>query len=576
MTDRPAPDASEAERLRSIELARVTDLVTAINKEIVRVDEAHELFVRACRIAVERAQYRFAWVGLLDEALGRIVPAAKFGHEEGYLASIRIDLNDPRLSAGPVGKAFLTGAHHVVTDTANDPSFAPWRVAALERGYASCAGFPLRRSGRVIGVLAIYAQARMPFDTQSLKLLDGLADDMSFALDMLDRDERRRRAEAALRASEERYRTLVEQAVDGIFLADSLRRFVDVNSAAQAMTGYSRAELLRMRVPDMHDPADLPAPHLELRSLPRGIAHTVERRMRRKDGSHFVAEITAKVLPDGREQAFVRDVTERKQMREQLVLAQRMASLGRLAAGVAHEINNPLSYVVLNVERAKAALERVPAGEARDEMARTLGEALDGSERVRRIVRSLNAFARGEDEPATAVDVDRVIDGAVDIAEARWRGRARLVKEYGATRLAHGEELRLGQVMVNLLINAADAIGEVPGREGEIRVRTWDAADGRVGIDVVDTGGGVPEEARAQVFDPFFTTKPVGAGTGLGLAICHGIVSGFGGEITLAETGPEGSTFRVLLARAKGPSSAPAAPSRPPSGAPGRLRILVI
>lgn len=576
MSARAPGDDGGGEHRRLVELARVLDLVTAINKEIVRVEDASELFVRACRIAVERARYRFAWVGLLDRETGRITPAARFGHEEGYLDAIHIDLNDPRLAGGPVGRAFVTGEHAVVNDTANDPSFAPWREPALQRGYAACAGFPLRRAGNVIGVLAIYSRERAPFDGPSVELLRGLAEDMSFALDMLDREERRREAEAALRVSEERYRTLVEQAWDGIFLADETRRFVDVNSAGQKMTGYSRDELLRMRVPDLHDPADLPPAGADLRSLPRGVAHVAERRMRRKDGSHFVAEITAKVLADGREQSFVRDVTDRKQMEAQLVLAQRMASLGRLAAGVAHEINNPLAYVVLNLELAEAALARTPEGPERDEIGRALAEARQGSARVRRIVRSLGTLSRADDEPLGPVDVHHAIDEAASIAEARWAPRARLVKEYGATRAAHGDSLRLGQVLVNLLVNAADAIPEGAAERNTIRVRTFDAADGRVGIDVVDTGTGVPEGAREHVFDPFFTTKPVGAGTGLGLAICHGIVRAFGGEIALADTGPGGTTFRVLLEAAASPPDA-ATDAGAASASPGsRARVLVV
>jgi CheY-like chemotaxis protein len=174
--------------------------------------------------------------------------------------------------------------------------------------------------------------------------------------------------------------------------------------------------------------------------------------------------------------------------------------------------------------------------------------------------------------------VQRAVDEAVDIAEARWAPKARLVKDYGATRAAHGDLLRLGQVLVNLLVNAADAIAAGAAEHNEIRVRTFDAPDGRVGIDVIDTGGGVPEEVRANVFDPFFTTKPVGAGTGLGLSICHGIVSGFGGEIRLEETGPRGSTFRVLLAPAAAAEAA--APEAPPAPAEaprsGRARVLVV
>jgi PAS domain S-box-containing protein len=559
-----------------VHLARVSALVTAINKEIVRVEDAHQLFVRACRIAVERGEYRFAWVGVMNPATRRIEPAARFGHEDGYLEDIRIDLDDEALSSGPVGTAFQTGTLHVVNDIASDPAMLPWRDKALRRGFGACAAFALRRAGRVIGVLAIYSGEASPFDAPSVEMLHGLADDMSFALDMLDREERRREAEAAVRVSEERYRTLVEQASDGIFLADPERRFVDVNTAGHKMLGYTREELLQLGVADLHEPEDLRAHPLELRRLPRGLAHTVERRMRRKDGTLFDAEITGKVLPDGREQAFVRDITERKAMQAQLVLAERMASLGRLAAGVAHEVNNPLAYVLLNLEVASATVAQLPAGRERDELARALEEAREGSDRVRRIVRALNAFGRGDDEPLGGVDVHAALDAAADIGESRYRHRARLVKEYGATRLAHANEFRLGQVLVNLVVNAADAIAEGDQEHNAIRLRTCDTPDGRVAIDVVDTGSGVAPEVRPRIFDPFFTTKPIGAGSGLGLSICHGIVTGFGGEIALVDTSERGSTFRVVLPAGvarPAPRVAAAAPRAQPVA---RARVLVV
>jgi PAS domain S-box-containing protein len=576
----PAPQervGAPSAEARLLHLARVSALVTAINKEIVRVGNAHDLYQRACRVAVERGGYRFAWVGLLDAATNRIAPVARFGFEDGYLDEIRIDLNDEALSSGPVGTAFRTVETGVVNDIANDPSFRPWRERAQRRGYGSCAAFPLCRNGVAIGVLAIYSREAAPFDEESLALMRGLADDMSFALDMLDHEEGRRAAERALRDSEERYRTVVEQASDGIFVADEQRRLVDVNSAAEKLTGYARAELLAMTVPQLFDPEELRARPLELRTLPPGHALMTERRMVRKDGTRIEVEISAKLLTDGREQAFVRNVTDRKALQHQLVMAERMASLGRLAAGVAHEVNNPLAYVVLNLELAADVLSRLPAGPDGDELSRALDAAREGSERVRRIVRSLTTFGRGDDEPLGPVDVHRALDTALQIVESRYRHRARLVRDYRATHHVRASEFRLGQVFVNLIVNAADAIGDGNLENNSIRLTTYDTPDRRVAIEVADTGCGIVGDIRERIFDPFFTTKPIGAGSGLGLSICHGIVASFDGEIALVHTDPGGSTFRVVVPAEEARAPAPDAPERAPRPRPRtRARVLVV
>jgi len=554
---------------RLLHLARVSALVTAINKEIVRAGDAHDLYDRACKVAVERGGYRFAWVGLMDAATRRIAPVARFGFDDGYLDEIRIDLADEALGSGPVGAAFRTAQTRVVNDVANDPTFRPWRERAQRRGYGSCAAFPLCRGGECIGVLAIYSGETAPFDEESLALMRGLADDMSFALDMLEREDGRRAAERALRESEERYRTLVEQASDGIFLADQHRRLVDANTAAEKLTGYSRAELLAMTIPQLFDPDELRVRPLQLRSFPPGHAMVTDRRMLRKDGARVEVEISAKLLADGREQAFVRDTTERKALERKLVLAERMASLGRLAAGVGHEVNNPLSYVLLNLELAADALGRVPAGRERDELSRAIQAAREGSDRVRRIVRSLTTMGRGDDEPLGPVDVHRALDAAARILEDRYRRRARLRQDYRATRLAHASEFRLGQVLVNLIANAADAIAEGDVERNWIRLTTYDAPGERVVIEITDTGSGIEPSAREHVFDPFFTTKPVGGGMGVGLSICHSIVASFGGEIALVDSSPEGTTFRIVI-----PGVGQPAPSGPEMGtaAPGPAR----
>jgi PAS domain S-box-containing protein len=461
----------------------------------------------------------------------------------------------------------------VVNDTANDTTFMPWREPALRRGYCGCTAFPLRRDGVVIGALAIYAAERNRFDADQIELLSGLADDIGFKLDALEADARRRAAEQAMRRSEERYRALVEQAADAILLADAGGRLIEVNAAACAMTGRAREELVGQQVDALFEP-------VELRDS-RGTQSTSsgERRLRKPDQTIVDAEVTSIVLADGRVQIYARDVTQRNIAQQQLILADRLASLGRLAAGVAHEINNPLTYVALNLERIERESHGDPSAGALARIRNGARDARDGAERVRDIVRALGAFSREDEGAVVAIDLHRVIDGALRLAENSVRQRARVVKEYGAVRGVRGNELRLGQVFVNLLVNAADAFGERAAEENEIHVRTVDQGE-RVVVDVRDNGAGIAPEIIDRIFDPFFTTKPVGEGTGLGLSISHGIVAAFGGRIDVESRPGRGTTFRVSLladATLAGPSAEArsAAVARTPSPAP-KPRVLIV
>ena len=566
-------------------LNRLYGVVSAINKEIVHVGSEKELFERACRIAVERGLFRFAWIGTLDAETQVATPATWAGHEDGYLQSIRIAVDESVYGRGPGGTSLRHGRHSVVNDIASDPSFAPWREAALARGYRACAAFPLKRGGRVIGALGIYASEAMCFDDQEVALLLGLADDIGFALEALERDAQQQAAEEAVRNSEERYRTLFEQASDAIFLSEADDRLVDVNAGGCKMLGYTREELLQMRITDVVDVGTADGERM-LRGRPRGHVAVGERRMRKKDGTWIDVEISGKVLSDGRIHGLVRDITERKRLEARLMLADRMASLGQLAAGVAHEINNPLAYVSLNLER----IERL-SREGEQETAALRGsleEAQQGIERVRVIVRALTSLGRGDEQPIGAVDVHRVLDASLNLVANQIRHRARLVKDYAADRPASANEFRLGQVFVNLLVNAADSIVEGDAAANEIFVRTRMSATGDVLIEVSDSGAGIAPEHRGRVFDPFFTTKPIGKGTGLGLSICHNIVASFGGQIEI--DGPaegarqRGCTFRITL-KAALPSAIDAArtaasdvraSATPASLATPRARVLVV
>ncbi|MCI0749887.1 MAG: response regulator [Nevskiales bacterium] len=247
---------------------------------------------------------------------------------------------------------------------------------------------------------------------------------------------------------------------------------------------------------------------------------------------------------------------EQKKMREQLLISDRMASIGTLAAGVAHEINNPLAAVIANLELIAKDLERIvdelKIGERMQEVLEELHDARESADRLRHIVRDLKIFSRASDEERPgAVDVQKILESTLRIAHNEIRYRARVERNYSAVPPVHATEARLGQVFLNLIVNAAQAIPEGQAEHNVIYITTGLEASGRVAVEVRDTGCGIPAENLSRIFDPFFTTKPVGVGTGLGLSICHQIVSGFGGDIQVDSQTGKGTAFRVLLPPAR-------------------------
>jgi signal transduction histidine kinase len=268
-----------------------------------------------------------------------------------------------------------------------------------------------------------------------------------------------------------------------------------------------------------------------------------------------------------RETAIRRD---RLAMQEQLLISDRMASVGILAAGVAHEINNPLNAVLGNLVLALEDLESMQAepseGPRLRQVIEQLRDATESAERIRDIAVDMKLFARAESEERTAVDVRTVVESSLRMARTEIRHRCQVTTSFGDVPLVDANESRLGQVFLNLIVNAAQSMPEGRMDENEIAISTMPGADGRVVVEVRDTGCGIAPEVRKLLFAPFFTTKPVGVGTGLGLSICHRIVSEIGGTITVDSELGRGSAFRVHLQPA---ATATAPASTTATGAPG-------
>jgi PAS domain S-box-containing protein len=356
----------------------------------------------------------------------------------------------------------------------------------------------------------------------------------------------RRAAESALRASEERYRDLFENANDIIYTRDLEGHFTSINKAVERLTGFSAEEIATVNVRDVVLPEYTGVidwtndKTLAGEEIP---PHEVE--VQTKDGRRMAFEISNRlILQDGVAigiQGIARDITERKQFQLKLAQSEKLSALGQLVSGVAHELNNPLASVI-----GHAQLLLRSAADA--ELVARLDVINKEAERARRIVQNLLSFARQHNPCRTEVDVNELLASALELRVFEMGAHEVEVQtDFGEIPkiLADGHQLR--QVFLNIIINAEQAIAEL-GRGGAIRVATTmreTGGDGRVVITIADNGPGISPDQITRVFDPFFTTKPVGTGTGLGLSISYGIIKEHKGIISVESQPGSGAVFTI-------------------------------
>jgi len=423
----------------------------------------------------------------------------------------------------------------------------------------------------------------------------------------------RKRVETALRESEKRYRGLFEHANEAIFVIHR-DRFADCNAKTLEMFGCARDAILGRSIhdfsprtqPDESDSRDCLREKMEAASS--GTAQSFEWKLRRSDGSLLDGDVSLNgiVLKDETVILFmVRDITRRKQAEEMvrsmmseleakncelqnahealtasqrhLIQQEKMASIGQLAAGVAHEINNPVGFVMSNINTMGKFVDRLyqfiniqsdalgalsghtedAARLAKDveekarrlkidyvlnDMKNIIQESLEGADRVKRIVQDLKSFSRLDEAELKPNDINKGIESTINVVWNELKYKTVVKKEYGRIPLVRCNLGQLNQVFMNLLLNAAQAIEG----QGTITVKTA-VNDGHIEVVISDTGCGIPEDKINRIFEPFFTTKEVGKGTGLGLSIAYDIVKKHNGALSVSSEVGKGTTFTVSI-----------------------------
>jgi len=392
----------------------------------------------------------------------------------------------------------------------------------------------------------------------------------------------RKRAEAALRASQERLRRILETSNNGIWIVDVEGRTEFMNARAAEMFGVSAEEAQGRPFPEVVPENLRDIALADLGSLQRGDRLQRESRIALRDGSEARVVVSGSVLrtPDGRIDGAVgvfMDVTALRLAQEDLQQAQKLEAVGRLAAGIAHEINTPIQYIGDNTHFLGEAFGALSALLARcreapgateahraeverlveeldieyvlEQTPRTVARTLEGVKRVASIVRAMKEFAHPAQREMASADLNRALAATLEVARNEYKYVADVQTEFGELPPVTCFAGDLNQVFLNVVVNAAHAIEDVTkqtGRRGVIRVATR-SEEGEVLVSISDTGCGIPPELGAKIFDPFFTTKEVGRGTGQGLAIARNIVAQHHGHLTFTSKVGEGTTFVIRL-----------------------------
>lgn len=543
-----------------IRLNRLYAIVSQIDQAIVRTANQEQFLDRICQILTGYEHFKLVWIGKINTDNSRIVPVASSGDNRDILNRLEIYADERPGGMGPSGECVRT-LRPAIKDLENDIPIQIWRDLFTQYHLYDSAAFPIIIAGKIWGVLTVYSDIKNYFGPGEIKLLEEASMDIGFALNHLNEEKMRRQAEDALRQSEEQYRLITRNMSDAVVLLDMQNRILYCNLSAERLSGFTSEELNVLPPETYLTPAslDLMRKTLAEQLTPERLADkdcqilfSMELEMHRKDGSNIWADTRYSIIrgADGAPAAkmlICRDTTERHQieaerqhMHQQAELTSRLAAIGEMAAGIAHEINNPLTSVL---GFSELLLKQDPPENIKEE----LQIVADGSQRIANIVKRLLTFARQNKPVKINTSINELIENTIKL-------RSYVLQTANIDVLTSLDETlpeiyadpgQLQQVFLNLIVNAEQSM-QSTHRKGELKIITRKHGD-HIRIIFRDNGCGISRENLNRIFEPFFTTKEPNEGTGLGLSLSHSIILEHHGEMWVESEPGQGATFYIEL-----------------------------
>ncbi|HTY63245.1 MAG TPA: PAS domain S-box protein, partial [Acidobacteriota bacterium] len=522
--------------------------IRTITGLMARERDAARLLNEACSILARTRGYKLVWIGYVRPGSKRVFPVASAGVGQDYLDQVTVRWDETPAGQGPVGKAIRTLMPSVVDDIAADLFFAPWRNAALERGYASVAALPILQGKEALGAIAVYFDKPNAFDSEEIDLLEELASDLSYAIQNIANENRRKKIEErlitesrALIDSEMRYRDLFENANDIIFTLNLNGKVTSLNKAGQRLLGLTQSQSMQLNYEEI-----LAEEHLDLardifrRTIAGENLAPVEVVVLNNSHQRFTIEVSTRVMTRNGEpiglQGIARDLTERNLLQRQLLQAQKMEAIGRLAGGISHDFNNLLTIIIGNCDFLRDTLKKP------DQARRDVDQIKNAAVRAADLTAKLLAFSRKQILQPRVLDLNALIkENATLLRRMIGEDIELIISHDPSLGSVKADATQLEQIIMNLAVNAKDAMA----KGGRFSIETANVEldqsfvaenpGSHMGKFVMmaasDTGIGMDAETKTHIFEPFFTTKEEGKGTGLGLATVYGIVKQSGGYI---------------------------------------------
>ncbi len=502
-----------------------------IGQELVSTVDLDELLNRILRISREVFHFENAIIRLFDPQRRVLVTAAAYGYPE---ATTRHDIP---IGRGVMGRVAASGQPLLVSDVAVLPDY-------LEgiRDARSELAVPLVARDKVIGVFNVESPRPNAFSDTDIPPLMTLAAQAAIAIENARLYSNLRQVSSRFRELHQFNSRILKSVNLGIYTVDDQLTITSWNRRMEEMSGVDEGQALGRRLFELF-------PNLEgegfgeriRRVLERGTAEKLRLTHRNFKGQLRIQKRRLAPLKDGERTTgvvvIVEDITEFKRLLEQTIQTEKLAEVGRLSAGIAHEVNNPLAVI-------SYAAQLLGREDALPEFQRELVERIEKeAERLKTLTGGLLSFSRSPGTVRRLVDLNEVLRDVLRLVRYEFsRNTIELVEDYQPLPVIQADPNKLKQVFINLLMNAAQALAE----GGRVTVATAPVAGAEVEVTIADTGPGIPPEVREQIFEPFFTTKKDGEGTGLGLYICRNLVLEHAGRLLL-ETSPKGTTFRVVL-----------------------------
>ena len=558
------------ERRRSQEqierLNRLYAVLSRCGQAIVKAQEEYALFREVVKLAVDSGGFSIAAIGTVEESSGKIVPAARAGASAGYLDALSM-LQDDVAAPRPAGKSIGETDAFVCNDLWHEGTAGPGiRSAAMEAArrfnVRSLLVLPMWRGDRRAGELRLYSAEAEFFNDEELALATEVAENLSFALESLERKKKQQVVEAELRRNRERLEMVLDAAGEAYWDWDLEAGKLLQSPRYDTMLGYAPYEVPRGYNEWLHlvHPEDAArfAREFGLFTSSATDTYSAEFRMRTKPGEYIWISCRGKVVRRNNQGAPARivgtltDVTDRKKLEEQFRQAQKLESVGRLAGGVAHDFNNLLT-VINGYSRLL-----IKSASRNDPRLKQLEEIRKAGERAAELTRQLLTFSRKNISEPRLLHLNSVAAECETILRRLTPDHIEFIVSFEAQQ----DEVvidpsHVQQVLMNLVVNSADAMPS--GGRLILRTTNVDAAQRDFAevpelkgglwllLEVADTGTGMDEETLHHIFEPFFTTKEVGKGTGLGLSTVYGIVQQCGGTVRVQSEPGAGTTFRIYL-----------------------------